>query len=133
MCAATVSAIAQDAPSSDQPAGAMAGPGGGHRHMDPQKRTEMLAKRLNLTSDQQSKVLDVFKSEQSQMESLRSNSSLSQDDRRSKMMDIHKTSSDQVRALLTPDQQKKYDSMKNQQGGHRQMGDQGGGGAPDQQ
>jgi periplasmic protein CpxP/Spy len=78
-------------------------------------------------------VLDISKSEQSQMESLHSDTSLSQQDRHSKMMDIHKTSSDQVRALLNPDQQKKYDAMLNQQGqGRRQNGDQGGS-APDQQ
>jgi hypothetical protein len=140
MCGASASAIAQDAPNQSAPnaapnndqQSAMAGPGG-HRRFDPQKRTEMLTKRLNLTSDQQAKVLDTLKSEQSQMESLHSDTSLSQDDRRSKMMDIHKASSGQIRALLNPDQQKKYDAMQNEHGqGHRQNGDQGGG-APDQQ
>src|ERR1700729_1772105 len=74
--------------------------GHGGRHFDPAKRTEMLTKQLKLTSDQQPKVLDILKSEQSQMESLHSDSSMSQDDRRSKMMDIHKASSDQIRGLL---------------------------------
>ncbi|HUO14223.1 MAG TPA: hypothetical protein VMX38_04485 [Verrucomicrobiae bacterium] len=91
---------------------APSGPEHRGRHFDPQKRTEMLTKQLKLTSDQQPKVLEVLKSEQSQMESLRSDSSLSQDDRRSKMMDIHKTSNDQIRALLDPDQQKKWDEMQ---------------------
>ena len=89
----------------------------------------MLTKRLNLTSDQQAKVLDILKSEQSQMESLHSDSSLSQQDRHSKMMDIHKTSDDQIRALLDPDQQKKFDAMQNRQWQGRQ---QGGDQAPDQ-
>jgi periplasmic protein CpxP/Spy len=131
--AASALAMAQDAPNQDAPQtnqqSQMAGPNG-HRHFDPQRRTEMLTKRLNLTSDQQAKVLDIFKSEQSQMESLRSDSSLSQDDRHSKMMDIHKTSDDQIRALLTPDQQKKFDAMQNRQWqGHHQEGDQGPGGS----
>ena len=72
----------------------------------------MLSKQLSLTSDQQAKVLEVLKSEQSQMEKLRSDSSLSQEDRRAKMMDIHKSSNDQVRAILNPDQQKKWDEMQ---------------------
>jgi periplasmic protein CpxP/Spy len=80
---------------------------------DPAKRTEMLTKRLGLTSDQQPKVLDALKSEQSQMESLHSDSSLSQEDRHMKMMDIHKSTNDQVRAILNPDQQKKWDEMQN--------------------
>ncbi|MGC2710807.1 MAG: hypothetical protein WA252_16880, partial [Candidatus Sulfotelmatobacter sp.] len=70
--AVTPNAIAQDNGGNDQqtaPAGPMEH---GRHHWDPQQRTEMLTKRLNLTSDQQAKVLDTLKSEQSQMESLRS-------------------------------------------------------------
>jgi Spy/CpxP family protein refolding chaperone len=72
----------------------------------------MLTKHLKLTADQQPKVLDILKSEQSQMESLRSDASTSRDDRRSKMMDIHKASDDQIRALLDSNQQKKFDEMQ---------------------
>lgn len=101
-------AVAQDN-SNNQ---AQSAPEHGRRHFDPAKRAEMLGKQLNLTSDQQGKVLDVLKSEQSQMESLHSDTSLSQEDRHSKMMDIHKSSNDQIRAVLTPDQQKKFDEMQ---------------------
>ncbi len=109
----TPSAIAQDNSSNDQQS-APAGPPPqyGHRHFDPQKETEMLTKHLNLTSDQQPKVLDILKSQQSQMESLRSDTSTAPQDRRAKMMEIHKASNDQIRALLTPDQQKKFDAMQ---------------------
>lgn len=124
---ATVSAVAQSG-SDQQPAppaqsAPMGDEGHGHRHFDPERRTEMLTKQLKLTSDQQPKVLDILKSEQSQMESLRSDTSTSQDDRRSKMMDIHKTSNGQIRALLTADQQKKYDAMEAR---HGQWGNHGG-------
>ena len=120
-------ASAQDNGSNDQQSTtAGAPPEHGHGgHFDPEKRTEMLTKQLKLTSDQQPKVLDILKSEQSQMESLRSDSSVSQDDRRSKMMDIHKTSDDQIRALLDADQQKKWDAMQSrheQWQGHHQEG-----------
>ena len=94
----------------------------GHHRWDPAQRTEMLTKQLKLTSDQQPKVLDILKSEQSKMENLRSDSSLSQDDRRSKMMDIRKSSDTQIRALLDSDQQKKWDKMQSERGnweGHR--------------
>jgi protein CpxP len=112
----TMSAVAQNENNDQQspPAGEHRG---GH-HMDPAKRTEMLTKHLNLSSDQQAKVLDIFKSEQSQMEGLRSDSSLSQDDRRSKMMEISKTTNDQVRALLDSNQQKKWDTMQSQHEHH---------------
>jgi|HubBroStandDraft_4_1064222.scaffolds.fasta_scaffold201525_2 protein CpxP len=114
---AASTAVAQDDSSNAQqtaPAGAP--PDHGRRHFDPEKRTEMLAKQLKLTSDQQPKVLDILKSEQSQMGSLRSDSSVSQEDRRSKMMEIHKSSDDQIRGLLDSDQQKKWDAMQSKRG-----------------
>ena len=120
-------AVAQDSGSNDQqsaPAGAPPEHGRG-RHFDPAQQTETLTKQLKLTSDQQPKVLDILKSSQSQMESLRSDSSLSQDDRRSKMMEIHKMSNEQIRSLLDDKQQKKWDAMQSQHEqwrGHHQEG-----------
>lgn len=110
----SASAIAQNSDQQSPPPAAGEEHGYGHRHFDPQKRTDMLTKQLKLTSDQQAKVLDVFKSEQSQMGGLRSDTSMSQDDRRAKMMDIHKTSNDQIRALLDQKQQKKWDEIQSQ-------------------
>jgi len=118
-------AAAQDNGSADQQSAPAGGPEHGHHHFDPAKRTEMLTKQLKLNADQQAKVLDILKSEQSQMEGLRSDTSTSQDDRRSKMMEIHKTSNDQIRALLDSNQQKKWDTMQSQHGqwqGHHQEG-----------
>ena len=89
--------------------------GYGHNHFDPEKRTAMLTKQLKLSSDQQSKLEDILKSEKSQMESLRSDSSVSQEDRHSKMMEIHKSSNEQIRGLLDPDQQKKWDDIQSKQ------------------
>jgi periplasmic protein CpxP/Spy len=130
------SAVAQDN-SGNQPQSAPAGAAPehwrGHGQPDPAKRTEMLTKQLGLTSDQQPKVLDILKSEQSQMEKLHSDSSTSPEDRRAKMMDIHKSTNDQIRALLNPDQQKKWDEMqtrREQWQGHHREG-QNSGGAPD--
>jgi periplasmic protein CpxP/Spy len=128
-------AVAQDSGNNDQqaaPAGAPPEHGHGHGRFDPAKRAEMLGKQLKLTSDQQSKVEDILKSEQSQMESLHQDSTLSQQDRHAKMMDIHKTSNDQIRGLLNPDQQKKFDEIQAHQQqwmqGHRPGGP---GGPPD--
>jgi periplasmic protein CpxP/Spy len=125
-------AVAQDNGSADQQSAPAGAPEHGHHHFDPAKRTEMLTKQLKLNSDQQAKVLDILKGEQSQMESLRSDTSASQDDRHSKMMEIHKTSNDQIRALLDPNQQKKWDTMQSQHEqwqGHHQEGQAPNGGA----
>jgi periplasmic protein CpxP/Spy len=79
---------------------------------DPAQRTQELAKKLNLTADQQTKVQEAFQSERSQMDALRQETTLSQPDRRAKMMDIHKSTSTQIRALLDSTQQKKWDEMQ---------------------
>jgi hypothetical protein len=122
-------AAAQDNQSNDQ----QAAPGqenGGHHHgpPDPAKRTAELTKKLNLTSDQQPKVLAALQSEHSQMESVHQDSSLSQPDRRAKMMDIRKTTDAQIREVLDSNQQKKWDEM---QANHEQWGHNRHSGAPD--
>jgi len=120
-------ASAQENGSNDQQSNTAGAPPehGRGGHFDSEKRTEMLTKQLKLTADQQPKVLDILKSTQSQIQSLRSDSSVSQDDRRSKMMEIHKTSDDQIRALLDPNQQRKWDAIQSkheQWQGHHQDG-----------
>ena len=106
-------AAAQDNQSNDQQAPPSQENGGRHHGPpDPAQRTAELTKQLNLTSDQQAKVLSVLQSERSQMESLHQDTSLSQQDRRTKMMDIRKTTDSQIRALLDANQQKKWDEMQ---------------------
>ena len=122
-------ASAQDSQSNDQ-AAPPAQEYGGHHHgpPDPARRTAELTKRLNLTSDQQPKILAALQSENSQMQSLHQDSSLSQQDRHAKMMDIHKTTDSQIRELLDSNQQKKWDEMQAQR--EQRMGNRHSG-APD--
>lgn len=106
-------AAAQDNQSNDQQAPPSQENGGRHHGPpDPARRTAELTKQLNLTSDQQAKVLSVLQSERSQMESLHQDTSLSQQDRRTKMMDIRTTTDSQIRALLDANQQKKWDEKQ---------------------
>jgi periplasmic protein CpxP/Spy len=106
-------AAAQDNQSNDQQA-PPAQYKGGHHHgpEDPAQRTAELTKKLNLTSDQQAKVLSALQSEHSQMESLHQDSSLSQQDRHAKMMETRKTTDSQIRAVLDSNQQKQWDEMQ---------------------
>jgi Spy/CpxP family protein refolding chaperone len=98
--------------------------------MDPALRTQMLTKQLKLTSDQQTKVQEIFQTEQSQMNGLREDTTLSKDEMHTKMMDMHKSSDAQVRAILDPAQQKKFDEMQTRrepwEGHHHGGGDQPG-------
>jgi Spy/CpxP family protein refolding chaperone len=107
-------AAAQNSPPNDQqsPPAHDNNRRGRHGPPDPAQRTQELTKQLKLTSDQQTKVQDVLQSERSQMESLRQDTSQSQQDRRAKMMEIHKSGDAQIRALLDSTQQKKWDEMQ---------------------
>jgi protein CpxP len=100
--------------------------GGGRHHggPDPERRTAELTKRLNLTSDQQAKVLSALQSEKSQMESVHQDSSLSQQDRHAKMMDIRTATDSQIRGVLDSNQQQKWDRMQSQR--EQRMGNHGG-------
>jgi len=69
-------------------------------HFDPAKRTEQLSKRLKLTADQQSQMLDTLESTKSQLEAERSDRSLSRKVRNCKLALIRQASDDQIRALL---------------------------------
>ena len=115
---ASPSVFAQNSGATDSPASSAPAPdreGPGHRRFDPQQRSQMLAKKLSLSSDQQSKVQDILQSAHSDMEKVHADSALAQADRRAKMMDIHKSANDQIRSLLNPDQQKKWDRMQARQ------------------
>ena len=105
------------------------GRGGREGRMDPNQRVKTLSEKLNLTKDQQSKVKDIFTTQQKQMQSLMQDQSMSREDKRSKFEQMRSDTDSQVRALLTGDQQQKFDAMlkerEQRMAGHRQHGDQG--------
>jgi len=76
------------------------------------RQLQMLTKRLNLTSDQQTQVKAILDDNQKQMETLRNDTSTSREEKRPKMMEIRKASDDKIRATLTDDQKTKFDAMQ---------------------
>ena len=108
------------------------GHGGREGRMDPNQRVKMLSEKLNLTKDQQSKVKDIFTSQQKQMQSLMQDQSMSREDKRSKFEQMRGDTDSQVRAVLTGDQQQKFDALlkdrEQRMGQRHQHGDHGNGG-----
>jgi Spy/CpxP family protein refolding chaperone len=93
------------------------------------RQLEMLTKRLNLTTDQQTQVKSIDEDTGKQMMAVRNDTSLSQDDRRSKMLGIRKASQEKIRGVLTDEQKTKYDALLTEQ--QERMKERGGGqGAP---
>jgi periplasmic protein CpxP/Spy len=106
------------------PNGQMQGP----RHMDPERRVEMMQRRLDLNDSQTAQVRQIFTESRAQMETIRSNASLAPEDRRAQMMTLHQGEQARIRAVLTPDQQAKFDAMQAKM--RERRGDEGGQGAP---
>jgi periplasmic protein CpxP/Spy len=87
---------------------------GNWRRPDPKQQVKRMAKRLDLTSDQQTQLLPILQDRDTQMGNLRTDTSMSQDDRRGKMKSIREETDNKIRALLNDDQKKKYDEMQQQ-------------------
>jgi Spy/CpxP family protein refolding chaperone len=110
--------FAQDAPAPPQ------GGGGWQRGQMPtaEQRLQRMTQALNLTEDQQAKIKPILENESTQMQGLRSDSSLSQDDRMAKMKQIRENTTSQINPILTPDQQKQYAEMTSRMGRGRGPG-----------
>jgi Spy/CpxP family protein refolding chaperone len=93
----------------------------------------MLTKQLDLTPDQVTQIKGYYADERTQMEALRGDTSLSQQDRRQKMFSIRKDTQTKFMAALTEDQKSKLKTMREnmkEHRGHGGPGGQGGHGGP---
>lgn len=87
---------------------------GGHRDLadrDAHMLT-MMTKRLDLTPDQVTQIQGIQADSRTQMQSLRTDTSVAGPDKRSKMMEIHKGQTEKVRAVLNDQQKAKFDEME---------------------
>lgn len=100
--------------------GGQRGWGQGHGRgegMSPDAQLQRMSQELNLTDDQKTKIKPILEDESKQIQQLRQDTSLSQEDKRSKFQEIHQKLMSQIKPILTSDQQKKLDSM-HERGGH---------------
>ena len=81
-------------------------------------RLEWLSKELNLSEDQKTKLKPILADEGKQMQAVKEDTSLSQEQKHEKMKQIHETTSTQINDILTPEQQKKFAEMKAQHKAH---------------
>jgi len=80
--------------------------------MDPERRTEMMKRRLGLSDAQVAQVKAVFEDERTKGEALRADQTGDREAMRSKMEAIRKDSETRIDAILTPDQKGKWDAMR---------------------
>jgi len=121
----------QDAPPPPPADGQQQGPGpGGHRGFDPERRVEMMQRRLNLSADQTTQVKAIFADGRAKMEALRANTSLAPADRHAQGEALRQDEHAKIEAVLTPDQKTKFDEMEARMREHRHDGPDGGGAPP---
>jgi len=114
-------AIAQTATPSDSSSGSAYKDHYGHHHQpDPQKQAAFLAKRLNLTSDQQSKLEPILADRDQKIAAIRSDSSLTPDQKKEQFRTIHQNIEQQLSSILTPEQMEQLKSFRGHRGGHHQ-------------
>jgi len=93
----------------DTPAPDASAQQGGHRQPPtPDEQVARMTKRYNLSSDQQSQIKPILANQQQQMQALRLDSSLSQEDRMAKVKSIRDDSSAKISALLNDSQKQKF-------------------------
>jgi protein CpxP len=78
----------------------------------PEHRMQMLSKRLNLTADQQAKLLPIMTDRQQQIRAIFQDSSLTKEDRMAKMKAVRKDSNAKIEALLTNDQRQNFEQLQ---------------------
>ena len=101
----------QPAPDGQQPPPPM-------RHQpNPHREAMRLSRELNLTPDQTAKLEPVLASRNQQMEAIRSNGQLTQQDAHLQMRALEKSTHDQLAGILTPDQMAQMRQMRHQMRG----------------
>jgi periplasmic protein CpxP/Spy len=116
--ASSVTTRAQDAATQESKAQAQTeeGPHHGQRA----NHLEWLSKELNLTDEQKAKVKPILDDQSKQMHATQEDTSLSQEQKHDKMKQIHQTTHSQINEILTPEQQKKFAALKEQQKEHHE-------------
>jgi periplasmic protein CpxP/Spy len=116
--ASSVTTRAQDAATQESKAQAQAE--NGMQHGQRAGQLERLSKELNLTDEQKTKVKPILDEQTKQMHATQEDSSLTQEQKHDKMKQIHETTHSQINEILTPEQQKKFAALKEQQKEHRE-------------
>ena len=78
------------------------------------QQRDPVAEALKLTDDQQAKLQPIIQEEMSQINAVRSDTSLTPDQKQQKVDQIRQTQFPKIQAVLTPDQRKKLAEMQEQ-------------------
>jgi periplasmic protein CpxP/Spy len=92
------------------------------RQMDPDKAAARLGKKLNLSDGQVAQIRPILADQKQQMQTLRADTSLTQDDRRSKAKGIMQDSRTKMEAVMNDQQKQQFEQMLQEQKARRHGG-----------
>jgi Spy/CpxP family protein refolding chaperone len=99
------------APAANSAQAAPSQPGYQHRNFDPSRFAAHLGQRLSLSSDQVAQITPILAARQQQMQTLRADASLSEQDRHTKAHAIMQDTNSKIEALLTDPQKQQFEQM----------------------
>ena len=73
---------------------------------------QMMAKRLNLSQQQQDQLKPIFDQTRQQAQAIKNDTSLTQDQKKEKLQALRQSTQSQVNGILTPEQQQQWAQMK---------------------
>jgi periplasmic protein CpxP/Spy len=111
---------ATQAPADNSTATAQTAPAGKHRAPDPAREAKHLGKKLGLSTDQVSQLQPILADRDQQVQSTRSDTTLSQSDRRAKFQSIRQDSKTKIEALLNDQQKQQFEQMMQARRNHAQ-------------
>ena len=86
-------------------------PGQQHRNFDPSQFAAHLGKKLSLSSDQVAQITPILTARQQQMQTLRADASLTEQDRHTKRHAIMQDTNSKIEAVLTDPQKQQFEQM----------------------
>ncbi len=110
-CLFALAALAQQNPPAQESGEHKHGGQMGHKMGSVDDHVKELSTKLNLTTDQQTKVKAILEQSHQQMETLMKDESVSKEDKHAKMKSMHDSTHSQIREVLTDEQKPKFDAM----------------------
>jgi Spy/CpxP family protein refolding chaperone len=103
---------------SNAPQAAQGEQGRHHRAPDPDRMAKHLGKKLALSNEQVAQLKPILEDRQQQIQSLRADTSLSQQDRHAKAQGIMQDSKNKIEALLSDTQKQQFEQMLQERSAH---------------
>ena len=105
------------APSANAPQAAPAQPG--HRNFDPNQQAAHMSKRLGLSDDQVAQIKPILADRFQQMQTLRADTSLSEQDRHAKFRALMQDSNTKIESVLNDTQKQQFEKMQAERRSHQ--------------